>query len=347
MRYCSGMVAICDRPPPRFTAKPQRCRKTVATPQSAAQLFAERGTRQRTRSSPPSSRRFIQPRPPSFRPVRSAHSLAIVLSICTRSACPVGMSRATASGDKHLVPLRNSVQRGGRVSFRVEGVNVDHVALPDPAGSRNQFSIRFVLRFRPIDHVFHEARNSRGPVIIVVLPDETFGVQHQKHLGRVPCMPSQQCIQHDVGHRTVRFAERQRHIPRQRQGVHLTELVIALPIILGFTYITPPETGCRRIQPANALHIVCSGVKCTSPIIFPLGDVRRLNRRGDMLRAGRDSSTPSLPWRGNHTGAGFQEKTILRGAGSHCTSHRTRQAWVRRCRNFDTKKCTRRTDAAV
>ena len=33
----------------------------------------------------------------------------------------------------------------------------------------------------------------------------------------------------------------------------------------GLTYITPPETRCRRIQPVNALHIVCSGVKYISP----------------------------------------------------------------------------------
>ena len=69
-------------------------------------------------------------------------------------------------------------------------------------------------------------------MVIVVLPYEALGVQHGKHLGRVSGMPSQQCIQLRIGHRTVRFAERQRHIPGQRQGVRLAKFLVAFPIVL-------------------------------------------------------------------------------------------------------------------
>ena len=70
---------------------------------------------------------------------------------------------------------------------------------------------------------------------------------------------------------------------------------------LGLTYITPPETGCRHIQPASALHIVCSGVKYISPAAFArhvadmFESTHLLSRRRDRPAAGELGRSAAPP----------------------------------------------------
>ena len=225
-----------------------------------------------------------------------ARSLSITYQ-CSRARFSGGYEagyRQTVAGDENLVPLGNlgPAARIDAFSPRRRQLQSCRRALLIRDQLEQRVAMRLVFGLRSIDHVFHEAGNARSPVIVVVLPHESFGVQQRKHIGRVSGMPGKQFGQRRVRHRAAALAERQCHVAGQRQGVRFAEFLMTFPIVLppgndrdldGCVDVLGADVTERRLLSRHPRrpHHRAEGNTDSRPLL-----VRVRRPRGDRLQAG-------------------------------------------------------------